>query len=126
MLILHIYSLLILLIICSIAAFFFPSSPPPHKSIYMASTKLNFTFLFISLIILCHVIDSALSRPLKMDTNNDQFHGQSVEEEGKGTNEAVSTPNPPTAAASTPGRKVDDFRPTTPGHSPGVGHSIQN
>ncbi|KAH7847558.1 hypothetical protein Vadar_027566 [Vaccinium darrowii] len=26
----------------------------------------------------------------------------------------------------TPPGHVDDFRPTTPGHSPGVGHSLQN
>ena len=32
----------------------------------------------------------------------------------------VSQPPPP------PNRGVDDFRPTSPGHSPGVGHSIQN
>ncbi|CAI0554066.1 unnamed protein product [Linum tenue] len=35
-----------------------------------------------------------------------------------------------TTAAGGVGRKmdynVDDFRPTTPGHSPGVGHSINN
>lgn len=105
----------------------------------MAPTKLSFAFLFIALIILCHVIDSALSRPLKTDTNDQlserlakeghfQFHGESVDE-GKGSDGADSTPNPnlPTAVAgSSPGRKVDDFRPTTPGHSPGVGHAIEN
>lgn len=105
----------------------------------MAPTKPSFAFLFIALIILSHVIDSALSRPLKTDANDQlserppkeghfQFHGQTVDE-GKGSNAADSTPNPnpPAAVAgSSPGRKVDDFRPTTPGHSPGVGHSIQN
>ena len=100
----------------------------------MAPTKLSFAFLFTALIVLCYVTDSVLSRPLKTDTNHQlserpakdghfQFHGESVEE-GNGT----TNPNPPTAAAvgSSPGRKMDDFRPTTPGHSPGVGHSIQN
>ncbi|GAU39823.1 hypothetical protein TSUD_154530 [Trifolium subterraneum] len=33
----------------------------------------------------------------------------------------VTSPPPPT-----PGRDVSDFRPTTPGHSPGIGHSIHN
>ncbi|OAY35414.1 hypothetical protein MANES_12G100000v8 [Manihot esculenta] len=31
----------------------------------------------------------------------------------------------PPPSPTTPGH-VDDFRPTAPGHSPGVGHSIQN
>ncbi|KAL2348406.1 hypothetical protein Fmac_002406 [Flemingia macrophylla] len=33
----------------------------------------------------------------------------------------VSPPPPPSA-----GRDVDNFRPTAPGHSPGVGHSLHN
>ncbi|KAK3412168.1 precursor of CEP5 [Eucalyptus grandis] len=53
----------------------------------------------------------------------------------KATNTAVSTtPAPPpsstivaaTTALPSPGRSLDDFRPTEPGHSPGVGHSLQN
>ena len=35
-----------------------------------------------------------------------------------------SPPTPPTDAA--PGHNIDDFRPTAPGHSPGVGHSVHN
>ncbi|CAI0429840.1 unnamed protein product [Linum tenue] len=38
---------------------------------------------------------------------------------------ATSEPQQPPAAAA-PGRGTDDFRPTTPGHSPGVGHSTHN
>ncbi|EEF39989.1 conserved hypothetical protein [Ricinus communis] len=37
-----------------------------------------------------------------------------------GIGEAESPPPPPASG------HVDDFRPTAPGHSPGVGHSIQN
>jgi hypothetical protein len=36
-------------------------------------------------------------------------------------NGATGEPSP-----TTPGRDVSDFRPTTPGHSPGIGHSIHN
>ncbi|KAL5168465.1 Precursor of CEP3 [Glycine soja] len=36
----------------------------------------------------------------------------------------VSPPTPPSAAV--PGRDVDNFRPTAPGHSPGVGHTVHN
>ncbi|PKI50465.1 precursor of CEP5-like [Punica granatum] len=32
----------------------------------------------------------------------------------------MSTPPPP------PSRSMDDFRPTAPGHSPGIGHSTHN
>lgn len=48
------------------------------------------------------------------------------------TNEAtteVTLPAPPAQGMSQPpppGHKVDDFRPTDPGHSPGVGHSFGN
>ena len=41
-----------------------------------------------------------------------------------------SPPSPPSVVIGTtqapPPKKVDDFRPTAPGHSPGVGHSLQN
>ncbi|XP_048128967.1 precursor of CEP5-like [Rhodamnia argentea] len=43
-----------------------------------------------------------------------------------------SPPSPPSAMVGpttpppSPGRSLDDFRPTAPGHSPGVGHSLQN
>lgn len=40
--------------------------------------------------------------------------------EGKLVTEEIGTANP------SPGDLVDAFRPTTPGHSPGVGHSIHN
>ncbi|XWS41936.1 hypothetical protein CRYUN_Cryun17cG0125100 [Craigia yunnanensis] len=41
-----------------------------------------------------------------------------------------SPPSPPSvvigATQAPPPKNVDDFRPTAPGHSPGVGHSLQN
>ncbi|OMO56709.1 hypothetical protein CCACVL1_26342 [Corchorus capsularis] len=42
-------------------------------------------------------------------------------------NIAQSPPSPPSVKAQAPPPKdAEDFRPTAPGHSPGVGHSIQN
>jgi hypothetical protein len=42
----------------------------------------------------------------------------------------MSPPSPPSPVVSephpSPPGHVDDFRPTAPGHSPGVGHSLQN
>nr|KJB17890.1 hypothetical protein B456_003G022300 [Gossypium raimondii] len=46
--------------------------------------------------------------------------------------QSLASPSPPTpsvivAATETPPPKnANDFRPTAPGHSPGVGHSLQN
>ncbi|XWS33633.1 hypothetical protein CRYUN_Cryun22dG0099600 [Craigia yunnanensis] len=41
-----------------------------------------------------------------------------------------SPPSPPSlvigSTQAPPLKNEDDFRPTTPGHSPGVGHSLQN
>lgn len=68
-----------------------------------------------------------------------KFQSQSVSEKEKeisgnaadaGVPSAPMTPIPPSQAVGKtqppPPDHVVDFRPTTPGHSPGVGHSIQN
>jgi hypothetical protein len=48
-------------------------------------------------------------------------------------NEAITKESPPTPSAvgvsqlpPPAGHDVNDFRPTAPGHSPGVGHAIEN
>ncbi|MBA0592090.1 hypothetical protein Gorai_009077, partial [Gossypium raimondii] len=44
-----------------------------------------------------------------------------------GVNKTKSPPSPPTAVIGASSPKNDqDFRRTSPGHSPGIGHSIQN
>ncbi|MED6155794.1 hypothetical protein PIB30_008376 [Stylosanthes scabra] len=57
----------------------------------------------------------------------DDVHGVSTNTAETYKNTEVSTtgllPPPPEPAI---GHDVDDFRPTEPGHSPGVGHSIHN
>ena len=58
--------------------------------------------------------------------HDDRLHGDDKSNEEI---TSVSPPTLPTVNVSQPpptNRGVDDFRPTTPGHSPGVGHSIQN
>ncbi|KAE8701209.1 P-loop containing nucleoside triphosphate hydrolases superfamily protein isoform 1 [Hibiscus syriacus] len=48
------------------------------------------------------------------------------------TYKTKSPPSPPTVVngarenQSPPPKSHEDFRPTSPGHSPGVGHSVQN
>lgn len=59
-------------------------------------------------------------------TQNKIYERETIKHGGKlhgddSANEAITKESPPTPAAD-----IDDFRPTTPGHSPGVGHSIEN
>lgn len=58
------------------------------------------------------------------------LHGE-TSNEATNTNASSTLPPPSAMAAPTtqqpsPVRSLDDFRPTAPGHSPGVGHSLQN
>ncbi|KAB2051700.1 hypothetical protein ERO13_A12G070300v2 [Gossypium hirsutum] len=44
-----------------------------------------------------------------------------------GVNKTKSPPSPPTVViGASPPKNDQDFRRTSPGHSPGIGHSIQN
>ncbi|KAL3722162.1 hypothetical protein ACJRO7_034515 [Eucalyptus globulus] len=45
---------------------------------------------------------------------------------GETWNEATNTVASSTPPPPSPLHSLDDFRPTAPGHSPGVGHSLQN
>ncbi|KAJ1415220.1 hypothetical protein SESBI_18171 [Sesbania bispinosa] len=76
----------------------------------MAQNNKSLGFLLIALII----FQSIEGRYLKSDESESQSDGGIS---NSTTNAAVPPP---------PGRDVDDFRPTAPGHSPGVGHSIHN
>ncbi|KAB2617877.1 hypothetical protein D8674_013746 [Pyrus ussuriensis x Pyrus communis] len=121
----------------------------------MALNKLTLiacSFL-VSLLILTWEIQSIDARPLKSRSKNElqnlpihtKTHKNKSEDNaghkrdlhGKSTTEASSvvvSPPPPQSdqvdgAAQLPpppAHAVDDFRPTAPGHSPGVGHSLQN
>ena len=67
---------------------------------------------------------------MKHEDQNNVYGGISTTNAGTFTN--LTLPLPPsgvvdaTGAPPAPGRGVDDFRPTAPRHSPGVGHSIHN
>lgn len=87
----------------------------------MAQNKFLLSLVLLALIIFCQGFHSIEGRYLKSgETIKHQMHsGIST------TNVAdVSPPTPPSAAV--PGRDVDNFRPTAPGHSPGVGHAAHN
>jgi hypothetical protein len=112
----------------------------------MAQSK-SISAFFLLFVILSQQIHSIEGRHLRVGKNNNksqtlqtqtkiyetetikhggELHGEDI------TNEAtlVSPPTPPSLGVSQsptpPSHGVDDFRPTSPGHSPGVGHSIQN
>ncbi|KAK4393315.1 hypothetical protein Sango_1802300 [Sesamum angolense] len=103
----------------------------------MAQTKMIIAFFFLA-ILLAQKIQSTEGRNLKYKIKNEfQTHRKiSVQNSGSFTkeskdlprdcsimttcgNEAGFTPPPPP-----PPGHADDFRPTTPGHSPGIGHSL--
>ncbi|KAK7331096.1 hypothetical protein VNO77_25310 [Canavalia gladiata] len=103
----------------------------------MAQNKFIFSMIFFALIIFCQRFESTEGRYLKYDQGNQSLmkhnkHHDDMHGGNSATNEAtfinVSPPTKvgATGAAPPPGHDVDDFRPTTPGHSPGVGHSVHN
>ncbi|KAK9990594.1 hypothetical protein SO802_025579 [Lithocarpus litseifolius] len=113
----------------------------------MAQIKLIYAFLFL-VFILSQQIQSIEGRHLREGKKNIESktiqtqtkiyktetikHGSVLHGDDKSIEEinSVSPPTLPTVSVSQPppppNRVVDDFRPTTPGHSIGVGHSIQN
>lgn len=103
------------------------------------STFIVFSFLFL-LIVLTWEIQSIDARRL-IDTSKlrnlqtDQYKSVDHHEIAASKPVAVSPPTPVTPPRSEvagaaqpppPAHGIDDFRPTAPGHSPGVGHSLHN
>ncbi|KAF7809815.1 precursor of CEP3-like [Senna tora] len=88
----------------------------------MAQNKPFISLIFFALI-LCQAFQciDAIRNLKFQEPYQNHMHGGLVV-----TTTAINTspPTPPSAAA--PGHNVDDFRPTAPGHSPGVGHSVHN
>ncbi|XP_027346508.1 precursor of CEP3-like [Abrus precatorius] len=99
----------------------------------MAQNKFIFSMIFLALIIFSQQFQSIEGRYLKYDKgykDHDEMHGgnsaTNAATSGNVSSPAPSTMVGATGAAPPHGHDVDDFRPTTPGHSPGVGHSINN
>ena len=88
----------------------------------MANTKLNVVCAFLLVLVLYHGILDVEGRHLKPDQaacNKCSMHVNTltVAKVGDHTNQSEQTSKM---------EHVDDFRPTEPGHSPGVGHSINS
>ncbi|TKY70559.1 hypothetical protein E2542_SST06850 [Spatholobus suberectus] len=92
----------------------------------MARNKFLLSLILLALIIFCQGSQSIEGRYLKSDEiiKHHMHRGISTTINVAELVADVSPPTPPTAAG--PGRGVDNFRPTAPGHSPGVGHSVHN
>ena len=107
----------------------------------MAQNKSIFPSVFLALIIFFQGFQSIEGRYLKPGhegnqnllnhRDQDEVHGDISTINGAKLTK-VSPPMIPSAlvgATGAPpalGHDVDDFRPTDPGHSPGVGHSVHN
>ncbi|KAJ7944410.1 Precursor of CEP3 [Quillaja saponaria] len=110
---------------------------------------ISFTSIFFVFIFLSQHFHSIEGRYLNSATKSNHVDNQFYQKETTNTRKHdsdiitnattatnVSSPAPPThqvvggAGASppppSPSHGIDDFRSTAPGHSPGVGHSIQN
>jgi len=93
----------------------------------MAQKKLTVCLMLVALVILLQGLESIEGRLLKLDETTEHQMQERIPTTNVAafdTDVSVSPPTPPSAAA--PGRDVDNFRPTAPGHSPGVGHSVHN
>ncbi|KAL9327671.1 hypothetical protein ACSQ67_002674 [Phaseolus vulgaris] len=87
----------------------------------MAQNKFMVSFILVALIISWQGFQSIEGRHLKSE---ETMHTRILATNVAPLDADVSPPTPPSAAV--PGRDVDSFRPTEPGHSPGVGHSVHN
>ncbi|OMP02048.1 hypothetical protein COLO4_11388 [Corchorus olitorius] len=112
----------------------------------MAQNKVLSIVLVLVLLVFLQEIHCIAGRHLKLDQKSNfqkpilaketgstflegkvKLHGDGVNIKAADTNIAQSPPSPPSVKAQAPPPKdAEDFRPTAPGHSPGVGHSIQN
>ncbi|MBA0784557.1 hypothetical protein Gotri_025994, partial [Gossypium trilobum] len=70
-----------------------------------------------------------VGRPLILDQKETGTEGNKAV---VANTQSLAPPSPPTpsvvvgATETPPPKNANDFRPTAPGHSPGVGHSLQN
>ncbi|KAF3438934.1 hypothetical protein FNV43_RR17209 [Rhamnella rubrinervis] len=69
------------------------------------------------------------SETTKIVRQHSDLHGDSTSKASLANAPPTTPPSAVTGASQsppTPAHNVSDFRPTAPGHSPGVGHSLQN
>ena len=97
----------------------------------MANLKFKIACFFLVVLIFSQEIQSIEGRQLDLGMKRGSSELEThVKIMGKETTKfAEHNANkslPPTPPTQAPSFHMQDFRPTTPGHSPGVGHSLQN
>ncbi|KAK5843646.1 hypothetical protein PVK06_006104 [Gossypium arboreum] len=94
----------------------------------MAQNK-QLSFLVLLLLVSFLQIQCIVGRPLILDQKETGTEGNKA---AVANTQSLAPPSPPTpsvvvgATETPPPKNANDFRPTAPGHSPGVGHSLQN
>ncbi|KAJ0097105.1 hypothetical protein Patl1_28742 [Pistacia atlantica] len=89
----------------------------------MAKTRITVAYFFFLVLILSNEFICVEGRHLKSRLcKKCSKHVKNTLSVQKGGVQATDSSQEKTSKAE----YVDDFRPTTPGHSPGVGHSINN
>ncbi|WCJ31100.1 Precursor of CEP3 [Euphorbia peplus] len=102
----------------------------------MAQMNAFFACILMLLIIFSHEFQSTNARLInsrKLQTVAQNVHINN-DPNGEELSSSISPPapgsivggGPAQTVPSPPPGHVDDFRPTAPGHSPGVGHSVHN
>lgn len=90
----------------------------------MAKTKIVLAFFLIVLILCQELVDvegrHLRSKPCKKCSKHHGKSTLSAKEDGGRANASSGQEK------ASKMEHLDDFRPTSPGHSPGIGHSIQN
>lgn len=94
----------------------------------MAQNK-QLSFLVLLLLVSFLQIQCSVGRPLILDQKET---GTEANKAAVANMQSLASPSPLTPSMvvgeteTPPTKNATDFRPTAPGHSPGVGHSIQN
>ncbi|POO02771.1 DNA-directed RNA polymerase II subunit RPB1-like protein [Trema orientale] len=86
-------------------------------------TRLAILLIFL---IICHEVMNIEARHLKPCKKGHSRHGHHEKSATTLVYAANGRSNLPQQQEQTSKDVIDDFRPTSPGHSPGVGHSINN
>ncbi|KAI9113538.1 hypothetical protein K1719_015465 [Acacia pycnantha] len=94
--------------------------PLPSQSLAMAYSTRT-CFLFIVVLVLSHELVFIEGRNLRQNINH-HFPNSAIDT----TKSNIASPSLFDRPIRNLEEHIDAFRPTTPGHSPGVGHSIHN
>lgn len=97
----------------------------------MAKNRFMGFFGFLLMLILCHELICVEGRHLKSKHHDDDKNSLKATKDVSTTIAIDSSQEQTTTTTTSTNNnnkmeQVNDFRPTTPGHSPGIGHSVNN